>query len=190
MEDVAAELDTERGVRWMWWAIGILFALAMAACLSKGADRPADPVVRSASRFRGFGEVAFRVQPADGKGLPATTEFCALHAITPETRARGLMQQKDLAGYDGMIFEYEAESTSRFYMKNTIIPLSIAWFGTDGEFVSATEMEPCETQDGCPLYGADGPYKYALETTKGDLSRLGVGPQSKLEVGGPCPSPG
>ena len=186
LDDVVAELDTERGVRWIWWAIGIVFAFAMAACISKGADRPPDPVVRDASRFPGFEQVAFQVQPAEGEGIPSTTEFCALHARTDESRARGLMEQKDLAGFDAMIFEYESESTSRFYMKNTIIPLSIAWFGTDGAFVAATDMEPCPTQEGCPRYGAAAPYKYALETTKGDLPRLGIGPRSRLEVGGSC----
>ena len=185
-EDVAAELESDRGVRWMWWVIGIVFALSLAACLAKGADRPADPVVRNASRFSGFGEIAFRVQPTEGKGLPATTEFCAIHAPTAETRARGLMEQRDLGGYDGMIFEYEQDVSAQFYMKNTLIPLSIAWFRADGSFVSTTDMEPCTTQENCPLYAAKSPYRYALEVPKGGLGRLGIGPDSVLEVGGRC----
>ena len=186
LEEVAAELESDRGVRWMWWVIGIVLALSLATCLAKGADRPADPVVRDAARFSGFGEIAFRVQPADGEGLPAATEFCAIHAATAETRARGLMEQRDLAGYDAMIFEYQQDVSAQFYMKNTIIPLSIAWFRADGSFVSTTDMKPCRTQENCRLYAAEGPYRYALEVPKGGLARLGIGEDSVLEVGGTC----
>ena len=56
LEELAEELETDRGVRWMWWAVGVLLALSMATCIAKGADRPADPVVREALS-QGIGRV-------------------------------------------------------------------------------------------------------------------------------------
>ena len=55
-------------------------------------------------------------------------------------------------------------------MKDTVLPLSIAFFAGDGAFVSATDMEPCPpTAESCPLYQADGPYTDAIEVVQGDL---------------------
>jgi uncharacterized membrane protein (UPF0127 family) len=68
-------------------------------------------------------------------------------------------------------------------MKDTVLPLSIAFFAGDGAFVSATDMEPCApTAESCPLYQADGPYTDAIEAVQGDLPSLGIGAGSKLSV--------
>jgi len=96
------------------------------------------------------------------------------------------MNRTNLAGYDGMLFQFSAPTTVDFYMKDTLIPLSIAWFDGSGHFVSATDMTPCPTQDNCPLYGAASPYTDALEVPEGGLGRLGIGPGSVLTVGGSC----
>ncbi|MGH9281574.1 MAG: DUF192 domain-containing protein, partial [Acidimicrobiales bacterium] len=131
----------------------------------------------------GFGEVAFTVTPAGAS--PAST-FCALLAETAAQRARGLMGRRDLAGYDAMLFRFDADTTSEFYMRNVPVPLSIAWYAADGRFVSSTGMAPCPDRDGCPTYGAAGPYRFALEVLEGGLGRLGVGEGSVLTVGGAC----
>jgi uncharacterized membrane protein (UPF0127 family) len=68
-------------------------------------------------------------------------------------------------------------------MKDTLIPLSIAFFDKGGSFVSATDMEPCSpSAPGCPTYSADAPYADALEVPKGQLGPLGLGPSSRLAV--------
>jgi uncharacterized membrane protein (UPF0127 family) len=181
-------VDSRLGVRGLWWLVGILGALSLTVCTAKGADGPPDPTLVPASRIPGFPEVAFRVQPAEGKGLPSTTEFCGVLADNVQTRAQGLQGRTDLAGYDGMVFRYEEDSTFPFHMRTVGFPLSIAWFDRDGRFVSSTDMEACPGGGAeCATYTAAGPYRYALEVPKGGLPRLGIGPDSVLEVGGTCP---
>ena len=125
----------------------------------------------------GFGEVAFRVTDAAG----SVFDGMALLAATDESRRRGLMEQTDLRGYDGMVFRSTMPSTATFHMRNTRIPLSIAFFDLYGRFVSATDMEPCpDSLARCPAYSASGPYVHAIEVAQGDLGRLGIGPGSVL----------
>ena len=97
------------------------------------------------------------------------------------------MEVTDLAGYEGMLFVWEADTGGGFWMRNTPTPLSIAWYAADGSFVSSAEMAPCGDSDQCPTYYPEGDYRFALETFQGDLATLGAGPGSKLTVGGDCP---
>lgn len=145
---------------------------------------PATTAPRRDAAALGFGEVAFTVTPSGG----SAAAFCALLAETATQQARGLMGRRDLAGYDAMVFRFAEDTTSQFYMRNVPVPLSIAWFAADGRFVSSTDMAPCPDRDGCPLYGAAGPYRFALEVLEGGLPRLGIGEGSVLKVGGSCPS--
>lgn len=174
-------------VRLLGWLVGALLVSGMAACVAEGANGPADPRLVEA-RIPGFGEIGFRIQPA-GAAAP-NAELCALLATTPQQRARGLMEVRDLAGYAGMIFRFPQDTTSGFYMRNTPMPLSIAWFKADGQFVSSADMEPCADREGCPTYAPEGPYRYALEVPRGQLPRLGVGRGSVLHLGGRCPRSG
>ena len=80
------------------------------------------------------------------------------------------MEVTDLQGYSGMAFVYEEDVQNAFYMRNTPMPLSIAWIAADGSVVTITDMEPCEDRDGCPSYAPSGPYRYAIEVPQGDLA--------------------
>lgn len=168
--------------RLLLWGLGALVVVAAAAFLVNGANNPPDPTLRTAPRHpvEGFGEIAYTVDRA-----PAVKR-CALLAQTADQRARGLMERNDLSGYDGMLFVFPADTRDSFWMRNTPLPLSIAWFDSSGTFVSATDMEPCLDRRDCPLYSATGPYRYALEVPKGRLGELGVGPGATITVGGPC----
>lgn len=176
------------------WLVALVLVSGVGALLAVGANGPPDPRLApagaSAPSSDGaaveFGEVAFRVTPAAGAGLPATGERCALLAETEAQRQRGLMGRRDLGGYDAMIFRFGADTTGTFYMRNVPMPLSIAWFDAGGRLVSTADMEPCPDQDGCPQYSAAGPYRFAVEVEKGGLSRLGIGEGSVLSVGGDC----
>jgi uncharacterized membrane protein (UPF0127 family) len=125
----------------------------------------------------GFGEIAFRID-----GGPRRH---ALLADSSDQHSEGLKGRRDLAGYDGMIFRFARDTNGSFYMQDTPLPLSIAWFDAAGRFVSATDMEPCLGTTDCPLYSATGPYRYALEVPQGDLEKLEIGPGSRLELEGP-----
>ena len=103
--------------------------------------------------LEGFDELAVTVDPGDGSLLA----WCLLAALTAQQRARGLMEVTDLQGYSGMVFVYEEDVQNGFCMRNTPMPLSIAWIAADGSVVTTTDMEPCEDRDGCPSYPAAGP---------------------------------
>ena len=91
------------------------------------------------------------------------------------------MNVTSLGGADGMLFRFGAEQDSSFWMKDTLLPLSIAFFTGDGAFVSATDMEPCRARRvTCPVYPADASYADALEVPQGGLQGLGIGSGSRL----------
>ena len=128
----------------------------------------------------GFDPVAGEVTAADGE----VCAVCLWVAGTPEQRSRGLMGVTDMGGANGMVFLFEGESTSAFWMRDTPTPLSIAFFDAAGAFVSATDMEPCleAAAEVCPRYHADGAYTSAIEVRQGDLGELLIGPGSRFEL--------
>jgi len=101
-------------------------------------------------------------------------------AGTPELHAQGLMGVTDLGGLDGMLFVFDKEADLTFWMFNTLIPLDIVFFDSQGGFVSSTRMEPCPAKP-CPTYPSGAPARYALEMPAGGAARLGDRPQ--LEIG-------
>jgi hypothetical protein len=121
----------------------------------------------------GFGETRVTVQTPTG-----SLSWCMLLAATQAQQNRGLMQVTDatLGGYDGMLFRFSSDTKDSFYMRNTPMPLSIAFIDSSGKLVSTTDMAPCEDRDGCPLYNAAGPYRIAIEVPQGRLGRLGIEP--------------
>jgi uncharacterized membrane protein (UPF0127 family) len=139
--------------------------------------RPPPPPAPARRPLPGFGEVAFRTTAADGR----TFDGFALLADDGPSRSQGLMEQTDLRGYDAMVFRFESPSRGEFYMRNTRIPLSIAFFDAAGRFVSSADMEPCpdEVRE-CPTYGAARPYLHAIEVPAGELGRMGIGPGAVL----------
>jgi len=108
-----------------------------------------------------------------------------LLAATAAERERGLMEATSLGGYDGMVFRYDAPTTGTYWMKDTVMPLSIAFFGADGTLVATFDMPPC-TADPCPSYGPDASFQYAVEVPQGGLEEVGAVAGSKIELGLPC----
>ena len=139
----------------------------------------------AASRVRGFETVAFTVT-GSARRRRRPSRGCALLARTPAQRGRGLMQQRDLAGYDGMVFVWPASTDEAFYMKDTLIPLSIAWFDRRHPLRVGGHDGPLSTSGGqsCPLFSAASPYTIAIEVPEGGLARLGIGPGSSITLGG------
>ena len=70
-----------------------------------------------------------------------------------------------------MLFVFEGPTESEFTMSGVDSPLDIAFFGADGARNSTRAMKPCpeKAEADCPVYGADGPFVYALETKPGEL---------------------
>ena len=78
----------------------------------------------------------------------------------------------------GMLFIFEQEKPLSFWMKNTIIPLDIAYIRQDGRIVSTHTMAPLETRS----YGSAAPAKYALEVSAGLFDKLGIGQGDHVEI--------
>lgn len=95
-------------------------------------------------------------------------ELLVAIADTPKLRGRGLMNVSDLLDLDGMLFVFDRDSSTRFWMRDTLIPLDIAFFDVAGTFVDGFVMEPCTTAN-CPTYRPNGSYRYALEMAEGDM---------------------
>ncbi len=138
------------------------------------------PSAGGRSTLRGFGEVTATITAPDGE----VCEVCLLSATTPEQRARGLMEVTDpsLGGYDGMLFEFPVAGPGAFWMRNTPLPLSIAYYDERGAWVSGADMEPCEDSADCPSYPAEDSFAFALEVPQGQLSELGAVEGSTLLV--------
>ena len=102
-------------------------------------------------------------------------------AETPEQRAFGLMFRESLGEDEGMVFLFFEETQGSFYMKNTLIPLSIAFFDGEGTIVDILDMEPCEA-DPCQLYTPDTPYEGALEVNQGAFEEWGVQEGDRITI--------
>jgi len=94
-------------------------------------------------------------------------------ADSPQERQVGLMNRDSLPEDAGMIFLFDEATTSGFWMKDTLIPLSIAFADADGMIVRILDMEPCEA-DPCEVYDPGVPYSSALEVNQGAFARWGV----------------
>ncbi|MCL2764871.1 MAG: DUF192 domain-containing protein [Treponema sp.] len=91
-------------------------------------------------------------------------------ARTSEERAQGLMFRKELPDGEGMLFIFEADQVLSFWMKNTYIPLSIAYITYDGRIVDIKDMYPHDTSS----VVSSRSVRYALEVPQGWFTRAGV----------------
>lgn len=92
-------------------------------------------------------------------------------ADDPGERAQGLTGVTDLGDLAGMLFVFVVDTTAGFWMKDTPLPLDIAFFAADGSLVDLLSMTPCLGED-CPTYRAGGRYRFALEVPAGGFAGL------------------
>jgi len=97
-------------------------------------------------------------------------EIWAEVAKTPQEMAKGLMGRKHLGQDEGMLFIFETEDYHAFWMKGTLIPLSIAFIDKEGRIVKITDMKPLTLESHSP----PAPVLYALEMKKGWFSAKGI----------------
>ncbi|HEY6567314.1 MAG TPA: DUF192 domain-containing protein [Actinomycetota bacterium] len=97
-------------------------------------------------------------------------------------RAQGLMGVRSLPARSGMAFVFDGTSTGSFWMKDTLLPLSIAFVDEEGTIVGIREMTPCEA-DPCPTYGVDRGYSMAVEANRGYFAAqdIQIGDMARLE---------
>ena len=90
------------------------------------------------------------------------------------------MDRTSLAADDGMAFLFDGPTSGSFWMKDTLIPLSIAFWREDGQIVGIRDMDPCAA-DPCPTYGSPEPYVGALEVNQGFFAEHGVVVGDRIE---------
>jgi uncharacterized membrane protein (UPF0127 family) len=98
-------------------------------------------------------------------------------AATVETRTVGLMHRFSLKPDHGMLFVFNAPQPLTFWMKNTFVPLSIAYIGADGKILNIDDMAP-QTETG---HSSQGLALSALEMKKGWFADRGIGAGSRVE---------
>ena len=98
-------------------------------------------------------------------------------ADTQETQEKGLMWRESMEEDRGMLFVYDRDSRKSFWMKNTKIPLSIAYIGADGTIREIYDMEPLSTRTVDSRYSV----RYALEVNQGAFKRHGIKAGDKVE---------
>ncbi len=101
-------------------------------------------------------------------------------ARTPQQRQVGLMGRTRLDDNAGMLFVFEQPGTQCFWMKNTLIPLSIAFLADDGSIVNIADMQP----QALDLHCSQAPVGHALEVKQGGFSSKGIRPGMRI-TGGP-----
>jgi uncharacterized membrane protein (UPF0127 family) len=101
-------------------------------------------------------------------GLPTVELKAGIYRIqaeladTPKSREVGLMNRTNLPTNSGMLFVFEQKAGNCFWMKNTKIPLSIAFIADDGKIVNIDEMQADTTNNHCPIVAV----RYALEMNR------------------------
>jgi len=120
----------------------------------------------------------FAMNAASAAELPTTPLTIGTHKLTaevaasPDQRSLGLMNRFSLKPDHGMLFVFERSEPLSFWMKNTYIPLSIAFIAPDGHIVNIEDMKPQSEE----THWSRGPAMYALEMKKGWFAERGIGP--------------
>jgi uncharacterized membrane protein (UPF0127 family) len=118
--------------------------------------------------------------------LSAITLNAGMHLIqaevasTPDQRSIGLMHRPKMGTNEGMLFVFESPAEQCFWMKNTLLPLSIAFLAEDGSVVNIEDMAPQTLNGHC----SKQPVRFALEMNLGWFSKRGIKPGARLQ-GGP-----
>jgi uncharacterized membrane protein (UPF0127 family) len=117
--------------------------------------------------------------------IPLTAGMYAIQAevaATPASREQGLMFRKSMPANAGMLFVFEEKAGHCFWMRNTDLPLSIAFLADDGTIINIEDMAPQTDDNHCPKAAT----RYALEMNKGWFAQKGLKAGAKL---GGLPAP-
>ena len=140
----------------------LLVALAVGATFARGGSE----LARGTATLTG-----------DGRSVTVRIEL----ARTRAERERGLMHRRSLPADAGMAFLYPVDSRGPFWMKNTLIPLSAAFFDGRGRILRILRLEPCGS-DPCRLYEPGVAYRGVLEVNAGAFARWGIRPGARIAI--------
>lgn len=127
--------------------------------------------------------VAAAAQEGPQLNLPRVKLTTGMHVIdaqvasSPEQRMTGLMFRQEMPQHEGMLFVFEYPAQQCFWMKNTLLPLAVAFVADDGTIVNIDEMQPQTLNSHCSAK----PVRYVLEMNKGWFSKKGIKAGARLE---------
>jgi uncharacterized membrane protein (UPF0127 family) len=114
--------------------------------------------------------------------LPSIRLNAGIHNIdaqvaqTPDERSTGLMFRTSMGANEGMLFAFEQAGQQCFWMKNTLLPLSVAFVADDGSIVNMDDMKPQTLDSHC----STKPVRFVLEMNQGWFAKRGIKPGTKL----------
>ena len=114
--------------------------------------------------------------------LPVVQLSAGMHLIKAEvaadfgSRMQGLMHRTSLAPNSGMLFIFDESAVHCMWMKNTLVPLSVAFLDEQGTILNIADMQPQTEQSHC----ARAPARLALEMAQGWYAQRGIKPGMKL----------
>jgi uncharacterized membrane protein (UPF0127 family) len=126
--------------------------------------------------------LAFYSLPALAQPAPVVQLNAGMHLIRAEvaadyaTRMTGLMHRVSMPSNAGMLFIFDEATTHCMWMKNTLIPLSVAFIDERGTIINVEDMAP-QTEDS---HCAGRPARYALEMNRGWFAARGIKPGSRI----------
>jgi uncharacterized membrane protein (UPF0127 family) len=144
--------------------VPLVLLTSLSACTGTSATPTAMPISLSPAPTDASSSVTFAGTDA------------VLHVRVADTdpeREQGLMGVTSMPANEGMAFVFDQSTTARFWMKDTLLPLSIAFVDASGTIVTIREMTPCAA-DPCETYSADAPYVLAIEANAGWYGANGV----------------
>ena len=119
---------------------------------------------------------------AQAARFPAIQLAAGMHLIQAEVaqtdpqRQQGLMHREKMASNHGMVFVFDQAAPQCMWMKNTLLPLSVAFIDADGKIVNIEDMQPQTLDSHCSAK----PVKYALEMNLGWFKQKNVKPGSAI----------
>ena len=163
-----------------WKPAVVVLAFVLIGCGSTRADGDTHP--KSTSQAAGSGASGQTEESTAGPPDLRTVVIDASGGEKVELRVeiadgiyeqmRGLMYRKKLGEHRGMLFVYQDERELTFWMRNTYIPLSIAYIDSEGRITDILDMKPLD--DRRPHYVSSEPVQYALEVNQGFFDEHGV----------------
>jgi len=171
----AEESRPERANRSALGVLGFILAVLTAVSCSSGVDTTTSTPTLPA----GLTRITFVNQ--SGSEIDLLVEI----ADDAQERPRGLMLRETLPESHGMLFVFEQEGSHGFWMKDTIIPLSIAFIGATGDIVDIQDMAPLDAT----LHTPAGPSLYAVEVNQGWFGRNDIEIGSTVNISGTTPAP-
>jgi uncharacterized protein len=131
----------------------------------------------------GLAASAALAQTAAQPKLDTVTLSAGMHNIraevarTPLQTQTGMMFRQEMAQHEGMLFVFDGLERRCFWMKNTLLPLSIAFIADDGRVVNLADMQPQSVESHCSAE----PVRFALEMNQGWFAKRGIKPGIKLK---------